>query len=338
MSATLQDVIERIIHTTASPMRPLIESLHKIAPTQANVLVIGESGVGKESIVRALHDLAPWHSGPFVPINCGAIPENLLESELFGYARGAFTGADKARPGRFDAARGGTLFLDEVGDMPIALQVKLLRVLQEKEFIPLGSSERRKADFRVITATNRDLEDRVVQGAFRQDLFFRLDVVRLEIPSLRERTMDIAPLARHFLAMYAPATLGDVENFTMGAIAMLERHEWPGNIRELENVVHSMLVLKEKGDISEEDIAAKIHGRILSTPQRELGVELPDSGIDLRDALERMEHQLIRQALQRTEGNRAAAATLLGINRTTLVEKLKRNPVETGNFADSSND
>jgi transcriptional regulator with PAS, ATPase and Fis domain len=319
-------------------MRPLIESLHKIAPTQANVLVIGESGVGKESIVRALHDLAPWTGGPFVPINCGAIPENLLESELFGYARGAFTGADKARPGRFDAARGGTIFLDEIGDMPISLQVKLLRVLQEKEFMPLGSSERRKADFRVITATNRNLEERVVQGAFRQDLFFRLDVVRLEIPSLRERPMDIASLASHFMKMYAPATLGNVENFTTEAIAMLERHEWPGNIRELENVVHSMLVLKEQGDIGEEDVAAKIHGRILSAPQREFGVELPDSGIDLRDALERMEHQLIRQALQRTEGNRAAAATLLGINRTTLVEKLKRNPVAMAETKDSSTD
>ena len=142
MKTTLDEVLKRIVHTSSSPMRPLIESLHKIAPTQANVLVIGESGVGKESIVRALHDLAPWTGGPFVPINCGAIPENLLESELFGYARGAFTGADKARPGRFDAARGGTIFLDEIGDMPISLQVKLLRVLQEKEFMPLGSSER----------------------------------------------------------------------------------------------------------------------------------------------------------------------------------------------------
>jgi transcriptional regulator with PAS, ATPase and Fis domain len=339
MALTIDDVARQIIHDPTSPMASLIQSLSRIAPTQANVLVMGESGVGKENIVRAIHDLAPWGNGPFVPINCGAIPENLLESELFGYAKGAFTGADRSRQGRFDAARGGTLFLDEIGEMPIGLQVKLLRVLQEKEFEPLGSTEKRRAEFRIVAATNRDLEETVVSGTFRQDLFFRLDVVRIEVPSLRDRPMDIRRLSKHFLDLYKGATLGNVTDFTDGALEMLERHEWPGNVRELENVVHSMLVLKDSGALSAQDVAAKIQGRILSASPRTFGaIELPLEGINLRDALEKMEQQLIRQALVRSSGNKAAAATLLGINRTTLVEKLKRNPIDLGELVDPSSD
>jgi transcriptional regulator with PAS, ATPase and Fis domain len=223
--------------------------------------------------------------------------------------------------------------------MPVALQVKLLRVLQEKEFQPLGSSEKRKADFRVVAATNRNLEENVVEGTFRQDLFFRLDVVRIEVPPLRDRPMDIRHLALHFLGLYKGGIMGDVTGFTDGALEMLERHEWPGNVRELENVVHSMLVLKESGALSAEDVASRIQGRILSAKPRSFGaIELPREGINLKDALERMEQQLIRQALVRSEGNKAAAATLLGINRTTLVEKLKRNPIDLGNVVDPSTD
>ena len=329
MATTIEQIATQIVHHPTSPLGDLIRSLERIAPTQANVLVVGESGVGKESIVRAIHDLAPWSGGPFVPINCGAIPENLLESELFGYAKGAFTGADRNRPGRFDAAKGGTLFLDEIGELPIGLQVKMLRVLQEKEYQPLGSSEKRKAEFRIVAATNRDLEESVVASTFRQDLFFRLDVVRIEVPALRQRPMDVPVLAQHFLELYRHGTLGDVNAITDAALDMLSRHEWPGNVRELENVVHAMLVIKESGPITPDDVAAKIHGRILSTPLPTFGtITIPEDGINLKEALERLERQLIRQALVRSEGNKAAAAELLGINRTTLVEKLKRNPVE----------
>jgi len=325
----MTNILSRIIHAPDSPMVQVVETVKKAAQSQASVLVHGESGVGKESIVRALHELAPWGKNAFVPINCAAIPENLLESELFGYTKGAFTGAAHNRMGRFDAANGGTLFLDEIGDMPMSLQVKLLRVLQEKEYQPLGSSERRKATFRVVTATHRNLEESVVQGGFRQDLFYRLDVVRIAIPSLRERTGDIPALAQHFLQVYRNPMLSEKIEFTPEAIELLMRHEWPGNVRELENVIHSILVLKDGGHIQPEEVAAKIHGRILSTAPRPVGaIDLPDNGIDLREALERMEQSLIRQAMARAEGNKAAAAALLGLNRTTLVEKLKRNPID----------
>ncbi len=309
-------------------MLQVVETVKKAAQSQASVLVHGESGVGKESIVRALHELAPWARKAFVPINCAAIPENLLESELFGYAKGAFTGAMSNRMGRFDAANGGTLFLDEIGDMPMSLQVKMLRVLQEKEYQPLGSTERRKATFRVVTATHRNLEEEVVQGGFRQDLFYRLDVVRITIPPLRDRPGDIPALANHFLELYRNPMASERVEFVPEAIDLLQRHEWPGNVRELENVIHSILVLKDGGPIRPEEVAAKIHGRILSAKPRPVGaIDLPEDGIDLKEALERMEQSLIRQALARAEGNKAAAAALLGLNRTTLVEKLKRNPV-----------
>jgi len=324
----MSNILGQIVHGPDSPIIEVIETVKKAAQSQASVLVHGESGVGKESIVRALHELAPWGRNAFVPINCAAIPENLLESELFGYTKGAFTGAMHNRMGRFDAANGGTLFLDEIGDMPMALQVKLLRVLQEKEYQPLGSSERRKATFRVVTATHRNLEESVVQGGFRQDLFYRLDVVRISIPPLRDRPGDIPALANHFLQIYRNPMAAEQVVFTPEAIDLLKRHEWPGNVRELENVIHSILVLKDGGPIRPEEVAAKIHGRILSTAPRQVGaIDLPEEGIDLREALERMEQSLIRQAMARAEGNKAAAAALLGLNRTTLVEKLKRNPI-----------
>lgn len=329
MNQNTNSTLSRIVHGPDSPLLKVIETVKKVAQSQASVLVYGESGVGKESIVRALHELAPWAKNAFVPINCAAIPENLLESELFGYTKGAFTGATHNRMGRFDAANGGTLFLDEIGDMPMALQVKMLRVLQEKQYQPLGSTERRKATFRVVTATHRNLEESVIQGGFRQDLFYRLDVVRIHIPALRDRPGDIPALANHFLQIYRNPMAPEKVEFTPEAIELLKRHEWPGNVRELENAVHSILVLKDGGPILADEVAAKIHGRILATPTRPVGaIDLPDGGIDLREALERMEMSLIRQALVRAEGNKAAAAALLGLNRTTLVEKLKRNPIE----------
>jgi transcriptional regulator with PAS, ATPase and Fis domain len=329
-AVSIDSVRTRIIHSAASPLVQVLDQLAKVAASPVNVLVTGESGTGKELVVRAVHDLSPWARGPFSPINCGAIPSALLESELFGHVRGAFTGADRDRPGRLEQASGGTLFLDEIGEMPLSLQVKLLRVLQEREFEPLGSSARRKAEFRLVAATNRDLEDCVVEGTFRQDLFFRLDVIRLHLPALRDRPMDIAPLARHFLRQFAALTGSAVEDFSAAAIGVLERHHWPGNIRELENVVQSLVVLKGSGMLHAEDVSARIGGRILPAERGTSGlsVELPEDGLNLKDALDRLEQHLVRQALKRTGGNKAKAAALLGINRTTLVEKLKRRPIE----------
>jgi len=317
-----------IVHAQNSPLVPLLESVERIAESQANALIIGESGAGKEAIVRALHELAPWGKGPFVPINCGAIPENLLESELFGHVRGAFTGADRPRKGRFEAANDGTLFLDEIGEMPLALQVKLLRVLQEREFIPLGATTPKKATFRLVAATNRDLDACVEAGTFRQDLLYRLDVVRLDVPSLRDRPMDVPLLANHFLSLYASANRSTVSGFTDEAMTLMQSYTWPGNVRELENLIQGTLVLKREGVIERDDVARRLRGSVEETPEASANpMELPEDGIKLRQTMERLERDFIRQALRRSEGNKAQAAGLLGLNRTTLVEKLKRHPV-----------
>ncbi|GMV43225.1 MAG: hypothetical protein AMXMBFR64_49410 [Myxococcales bacterium] len=317
----------RIVHAERSPLGAVLDSLERIAAARVNVLVTGESGTGKECVVRAVHDLSTWSTGPFVPINCGAIPEPLLESELFGHARGAFTGADRARPGRFELASGGTLFFDEIAEMPPNLQVKLLRVLQERVFEPLGSTESRQATFRVVAATNVDLEAAVAAGTFRQDLFFRLDVVRIHLPPLRERPMDIPHLVDHFMALYRESLGVDVPGITEGALALLQRHSWPGNVRELENVIQSVMVLKERGVIDEGDVACKFRSRLSALAPAVPSVHLPESGLSLPDALGQLELSLIRQALRRSGGNKSVAASLLGINRTTLVEKIKRLPV-----------
>jgi transcriptional regulator with PAS, ATPase and Fis domain len=327
-----QALVERlsraIVHATDSPMAPIIASLERMAQSRANVLVVGESGVGKEAIVRGLHDLAPWCNGPFVPLNCGAIPETLLESELFGHVRGAFTGADRPRMGRLEAAAGGTCFMDEIGEMPVQLQVKLLRVLQEMVFTPVGSTQSKEADFRLVAATNRKLEDGIADGTFREDLYFRLDVVRLIIPPLRERKMDIPLLAEYFLALYAPMHNSTVSRLTDGAKMLMQRYDWPGNVRELENLVQGILVLKAEGSIDEEDIQMRLRGRTAEPLEGATGrVTLPEDGLSLKETVEHLERDLIRQALKRSEGNKARAAGLLGMNRTTLVEKLKRQPV-----------
>ena len=318
-----------IVHAPHSPLVPLLESVERIAESQANALIIGESGAGKEAIVRALHELAPWSGGPFVPINCGAIPENLLESELFGHVRGAFTGADRPRKGRFEAANDGTLFLDEIGEMPLSLQVKLLRVLQEREFVPLGATTPKKATFRLVAATNRDLDECVEAGTFRQDLLYRLDVVRLDVPPLRARPMDVPLLANHFLSLYAAANRSEVSGFSEEAMTLMQSYGWPGNVRELENLIQGTLVLKREGLIERDDVARRLRGGAVeeSTQSANESMELPEDGIQLRQTMERLERVFIRQALRRSEGNKAQAAGLLGMNRTTLVEKLKRHPV-----------
>ena len=317
-----------IVHAPDSPLVAVLATLDRVAESGANVLVVGESGSGKEAIVRGLHELAPWSRGPFVPINCGAIPETLLESELFGHVRGAFTGADRARVGRLEAAAGGTLFLDEIGEMPLLLQVKLLRVLQEMEFCPVGASQPRKASFRLVAATNRDLEQAIEDGSFRDDLFFRLDVVRLPVPPLRERPMDVPVLAEHFLRQYQHLHRARVTGFTAAAMRLMRSYAWPGNVRELENLVQGTLVLKREGPIDASDIAPRLRGRRHEAASPTPGPwVLPSEGLSLRTTIEDLERDLIRQALSRSDGNKAQAANLLGLNRTTLVEKLKRRPL-----------
>jgi len=321
----------RIVCAPDSPLVAILRSLDRVARSTAPALVIGESGTGKEGVVRRLHELAPWSSGPLVPINCGAIPTNLLESELFGHVRGAFTGADRTRSGRLEAASGGTLFLDEIGDMPLELQVKLLRVIQEKVYVPVGSSTTKKADFRVVAATNIDLPAAVDAGRFREDLFFRLDVVRIEMPPLRERRADIDVLAQHFLELHAGPNCSSVTGFTAEALEELRAYHWPGNVRELENVIQGILVLKEDGLIDVDDVRWKLSQRMAATGagDREGGpaISLPPRGLILKDTLDRLERDLIREALCRANGNKSRAADLLGLNRTTLVEKLRRRPI-----------
>ena len=321
---------KRIVCAPDSPLQRVLRSLPRVAQSPAPALVIGESGTGKEGIVQRIHDLAPWRSGPFVPINCGAIPAALLESELFGHVRGAFTGADRPRLGRIEAAGNGTLLLDEVGELPLELQPKLLRVLQEREYTPVGSETPRKVECRIIAATNKDLVAEVEAGRFRNDLFFRLDVIRIELPPLRARMMDLPLLAAHFLELHAEANGSAVTGFTPEALEELTHFSWPGNVRELENIILGLLVLREEGVIDRDEVRWKLSTRPgWTAPRDSVSIALPEDGLILKETLDRVEHDLIREALCRSKGNRSQAASLLGLNRTTLVEKLKRRPVYT---------
>jgi sigma-54 specific flagellar transcriptional regulator A len=305
----------------------VLSLMERVAPSSCTVLITGESGTGKEVVVAALHEQSPRRAAPLVTINCGAIPEQLLEIELFGHARGAFTGAHAARPGRVQAAEGGTLFLDEVGDLPLGLQVKLLRLLQQREYSPVGDNRTVKCDIRVVAATNRDLGKEVAEGRFREDLYYRLDVIHLELPPLRDRPGDVALLAEHFLGVCAErAGRGDLQGFSPEALALLEVYEWPGNVRALENAVERAVLLSAGPLIAVADLppairacARKIAPALAPTA---LGADL-----GLREAVERFENQLIMQALERTGWNKQRAAQLLQVNRTTLVEMLKRKKI-----------
>jgi len=298
-------------------IRAVLEVLFLAAPTDATVLIEGETGTGKELVAKALHRLSRRARGPFVAVNCAALPETLVESELFGHAKGAFTGADKPRAGRFREADGGTLFLDEIGEMPLALQAKLLRVIQEGEVHPLGVDKPQSIDVRLVAATNRNLGELASAGKFRSDLYYRLNVVPLELPPLRDRREDLAALAGHFLR-------GTDRKFSAEATASLERYPWPGNVREMENVIARLKVLKPEGDFQLADLPQAIRGAqpLPAIPQN--AASLAATGVDLYAALGELEDRLIREALERSGGNRNQAAQSLGLNRTTLVEKLRR--------------
>ncbi len=323
----------------SSAMRDVYRLTRLVAPTRASVLIIGETGTGKELIARALHHYSPRTDGPYVRVNCGALSESLLESELFGHVKGAFTGAVDNRTGRFEAAHTGTIFLDEISSLTLKLQVKLLRVLQEHEFERVGESRSIRVDTRVIAATNQYLEDEVEAGRFRDDLYYRLNVVPMYVPSLRERKEDIPPLANYFLQRYIQENRKEIRGLAPGAMKVLMNHEWPGNVRELENDIERAVVLTAGDWITEETLAAQIRGeRRLRLPrQRTLDLEgtiqrlvrlglqavPPDEKTKLYDYLVGgVERELIEQVLRECDHVQVKAAARLGINRNTLHKKV----------------
>jgi len=302
------------------PMQKLFHLLETVARSNSTILITGETGTGKEVVARAIHHNSARRSHRFVALNCSAIPETLLEAELFGHVRGAFTGAVGARQGRFEQAHKGTLFLDEVGTMSTALQMKLLRALQEREFERVGDSETIKVDVRVIAATNSELAKMVAEGTFREDLYYRLHVIPIQLPPLRDRRDDIPVLVKHFLEKFAPGTPMQV---SQGAMRALMAYQWPGNVRQLENAIERAVTLSAgRREIELNDIPAELQ----AAPQTTAApfIDFPDSGLDLPAYLAALERDLIERSLERTGGNRNKAAELLRIKRTTLVEKLKR--------------
>lgn len=301
---------EEIIGKSAA-MKNVFSQIEKIAPTQSNVLILGESGTGKEIIARATHNKSSRSNKPFIAINCSAIPGNLLESELFGYAKGAFTGAHADKKGLFEEAEGGTLFLDEIGDMDLALQSKLLRVLQERQIRAVGSNKTKDIDIRIIAATHRDLKKAILDGNFREDLYYRLAVLPLVILPLRQRVDDIPLLAQHFLQKYSAINSSRILGFSEAALKKLMLQDWPGNVRELENLIERIVVLTPHPVVQEEDI-----------PQSDNNSE-DFFGKNIQDApsLEELEKRYIRYILEKTGGKKERAAQLLGMNRRTLYRK-----------------
>lgn len=310
-----------------SEMQKIFGVIEKVAKTRSTVLILGESGTGKELVARALHSLS-GRTGKLVPVNCGAIPEDILESELFGHEKGAFTGAVANRVGRFQLADGGTIFLDEIGEMSPKLQVKLLRVLQERKVDPVGSTKSIDVDVRVIAATNKDLAEEVKAGRFREDLFYRLQVVPVSLPPLRERTGDIEILAEHFLKRQADELGRSTLVFSESTLAVLNRYTWPGNVRELENLVERVAILSEEGVIEPSQLPPHMHESRTPAPAHMADMSLPAVGVDFNALIDEYENQLIATALNQTGGNKKAAAKLLGLNRTTLVEKIKKKGLE----------
>jgi sigma-54 specific flagellar transcriptional regulator A len=334
---------------SSEPVQEVRNLIEQVAPTDANVLVLGESGTGKEVAARNIHYLSKRSESPFIPVNCGAIPAELLESELFGHEKGAFTGALSARQGRFELAQGGTLFLDEIGDMPLNMQVKILRVLQEKCFERVGGNKTIQADVRIIAATHRNLEREVEKGEFREDLFYRLNVFPIEMPALRERGDDV-PLLINELTARLEKHGRDSVRFTPNALASLIRHDWPGNVRELANLVERLCILYPYGVVDANELPKKyqyLDGLQPYQPpklkalnlsnQSEVSsagaeqssgevsqVELPGDGVNLKEVMAKMEIDYINKALDEQQGVVAKAAEMLGMRRTTLVEKMKK--------------
>ncbi|MFP3984088.1 MAG: sigma-54 interaction domain-containing protein [Desulfurivibrionaceae bacterium] len=309
-------------------MQELFSLIEKVCNTDTTVLIQGESGTGKELIAQALHYNSDREQDRFIPVNCGAIPAELLESELFGHEKGAFTNAYRARPGRFEMANGGTVFLDEIGDMSPMLQVKLLRVLQEKKFERIGGTSTINSDFRVIAATNQNLEEEVRQGKFREDLYYRLTVIPLNVPPLRDRRDDIRLLIDYFIERYNQSKGREIRGVDDQVLYYLLRYSWPGNVRELENLIERMVILASGDTIKIDDLPEQVKetkekDKTLHPVQKGIE-EIPEHGFVLQEAVAEYENKLIIQALQQTGWIKNRAAKLLNVNRTTLLEKMKR--------------
>lgn len=314
--------MENIIGDSA-PMREVFESIRQVAPARTTVLLEGESGTGKELVARAIHQLSPRARAPLVAVHCAALPAALLESELFGHEKGAFTGAHERRVGRFEQAQGGTLFLDEIGEIDPAVQIKLLRFLGERTFERVGSNKTLTADVRLITATNKSLEDQVKAGAFREDLFFRLRVVEIWLPPLRERSGDVVLMARNFLREFARENGKEVKDFTGDALEALINYSWPGNVRELRAALERAVVMCRGDRVTARDLPASVRaegGAPPARPQR----QAPENNLTVKEA----EKQLIMRALKETNGNRTRAAAQIGMSRRTLHRKLRRYNLE----------
>ncbi len=311
---------------TSEQIHQLFDLIRKVADTDSTVLLLGESGTGKELIARAIHYNSHRRQGPLVPVNCAAIPEELLESELFGHERGAFTHAIRTRIGRFEQASGGSIFLDEVADMSPGLQVKLLRVLQDRSFERIGGTKSIKVDIRVIAATNQDLEGLVSQGGFREDLYYRLNVIPVRIPPLRERTGDIPLLVTHFSELFSQKKKKPPKRLSPAALEFLSRYPWPGNVRELENLMERLVILTESEVVEVEDLPQ----RFRETASLGVGGESIDfspEGLNLPQALHELERRLILKALEQSNWVKSRAAQLLHLNRTTLIEKMKKQQI-----------
>lgn len=304
-------------------IQDVLDMIERVSDSDSTVLVSGESGTGKELVAKAIHYNSLRANKPFVPINCGAIPGELLESELFGHVKGAFTGAISNRAGRFEMAEGGTIFLDEIGDMDINLQVKLLRVLQERQFEPVGATKTVSTNVRIIAATHKDMEKAVAEGTFREDLYYRLNVIPLHIPSLRERRSDIPLLLNHFMDEFGKTRNRQLDGISDEALKTLYNYSWPGNIRELENLIERLTILKNQGVIEQEDLPAKYRQGVGATSNQG-SIQIPEAGMDFNSAVDAYENELILKALEKTGWNRNQAALLLKLNRTTLVEKIKK--------------
>ncbi|HHU89143.1 MAG: sigma-54 interaction domain-containing protein [Sphaerochaetaceae bacterium] len=305
------------METNSEAMRKVLSMVPVVAPSSATLLILGESGTGKEVLARTIHQSSNQKEGPFIAVNCGALPDTLLESELFGYRKGAFTGADQDKPGRFALATGGTLFLDEIGDISEAMQIKLLRVLQEKQYEPLGSRKSEKSDARIICATNRDLEALVKKGTFRQDLYYRINIIALTIPPLRERKEDIPLLANQFLGRYNILNNKGVKGFSPAVYAQFYAYEWPGNVRELENAIERSVVLSQSDEITINDLPQEI-------AQVAPSIETPTQINLIEEAKRATERDFIVRSLLRNNKRVAAAANELGIHRSSLYRKMEQ--------------
>ncbi len=311
---------------TSEPIAQLFDLVQKVADTDSTVLLLGESGTGKELIARAIHYNSHRRQGTLVPVNCAAIPEELLESELFGHERGAFTHAVKTRIGRFEQANGGTIFLDEIADMSPGLQVKLLRVLQDRSFERIGGVKSIKVDIRVIAATHQDLETLVSQGKFREDLYYRLNVIPIRIPPLRDRPSDIPLLVTHFLQEFSNKKKRPPKRLSPQAMDLLTRYAWPGNVRELENLIERLVILSEGDVVKVEDLPQRFRESVSLGADLE-SIDFPGDGLNLPQALQEFERRLILIALEKSNWVKSRAAQLLHLNRTTLIEKMKKQQI-----------